>query len=237
MGRELETTITFDGVTRRNAAVHLDTRAVQISGRPRIEVRFAEIERVEVAGGRLRLSTPRGLLVIQAGEQAEAWAEKIRTPTPRAKKLGLKAGASVALFGLVDPLLAAEVESAGGHLVALQAGVDLVFFGVQTPDELLCLPALAQRLAPAGALWVVRTKGRSASVSEQAVRTAARSAGLVDVKVVAFSDTQSADKFVIPLAERPGGPKPRNGSPRAAKPTAAKPKAPKPRALKPRKGS
>jgi hypothetical protein len=224
MGRELETTITFDGVTRRNATVHLDTRALQVSGRPRIEVRFAEIERVEVAGGGLRLSTPRGLLVIQAGEQAQAWAEKIRTPAPRAKKLGLKAGASVALSGLADPLLAAEVESAGAQLVALKAGVDLVFFGVQTADELARLPALAQRLAPAGALWVVRTKGRGASVSEQAVRAAARGAGLVDVKVVAFSDTQSADKFVIPLAERPRGSAPRNKPPKAAKPKAARPK-------------
>src|SRR6185436_5871443 len=166
MGRELETTITFDGITRRNASVHLDTHALQVSGRPRIEVQFAEVERVQVDGGRLSLSTRRGLLVIVAGEQAEAWAEKIRNPPTRAKKLGLKAGARITIQGLDDPLLTREVQGAGAHVVPLQAGVDLVFFGVQAPDALARLPALASKLAPAGALWVVRSKGRGASVSE-----------------------------------------------------------------------
>src|SRR6185436_5328920 len=108
MGLELETTITFCGVTRRNAALHLDSRALQISGRPRIEVKFAEIEQVTIERGTLSLSTARGLLVIDAGEQAELWAEKIRTPPTRAKKLGLKAGLTVAIQGVADPLLAAE---------------------------------------------------------------------------------------------------------------------------------
>src|SRR3954465_8977381 len=102
MGRQLQTTVRFAGVTPRNATLHLDSQALQISGRPRIEVAFAEITRVEVAAGSLSLATPRGLLLIQAGEQAEAWAEKIRTPPTRAKKLGLRPGASVALLGLDD---------------------------------------------------------------------------------------------------------------------------------------
>jgi hypothetical protein len=34
------------------------------------------------------------------------------------------------------------------------------------------------------------------------VRIAAKAAGLVDVKVVAFSDKLTADKFVIPVAAR-----------------------------------
>ena len=202
MGRQLETTVSFADVTRRNAGVHLDSKALQVSGRPRIEVAFAEISRVEVDGGRLSLATPRGLLVIEAGDQAEAWAEKIRSPATRAKKLGLRPGSNVALSGLDDPALRAEVESAGARVVALKAGVDLVFFGVESPEALSRLPGLVQKLAPDGALWVVRTKGRGASVSEDAVRTAARGAGLVDVKVVSFSDTQSADKFVIPVAKR-----------------------------------
>ena len=40
-------------------------------------------------------------------------------------------------------------------------------------------------------------------VSESEVRTAGRAAGLIDVKVVRFSDTHTADKFVIPKEERP----------------------------------
>ena len=202
MGRQLETTVSVAGVTRRAVSVHLDSQALQISGRPRIAVAFGEISRVEVDGGSLTLATPRGLLVIQAGEQAEAWAAKIRTPPTRAKKLGLRAGARVTISGLEDPALNAELESAGARLVAAQADLDLIFFGVAEPKELTRLPALVQKLAPDGALWIVRSKGRAASVSEQAVRTAARAAGLVDVKVVSFSATRSADKFVIPVAER-----------------------------------
>jgi len=205
VGRQLETTVTLGGVTRRNARVHLDSRALQVSGRPRIEVAFAEISRVEVEGGCLSLATPQGLLRIEAGDQAETWAERIRTPPTRAKKLGLREGSSVAISGLDDPALAAEVLGAGARLVALKAGVDLLFFAADSPQALARLPQLARRLAPDGALWVVRSKGRGASVSEDAVRTAARSAGLVDVKVVAFSDTQSADKFVIPVSARTPG--------------------------------
>src|ERR1043165_8354357 len=110
MGRELETSIRFGDITRERVKVHLDTRALQVSGRPRIEVPFSEIERVQVDGDQLLLSTPRGLLAIRAGESAAAWAEKIRTPPTRAKKLGLRAGQRVSLSGLDDALLASEVE-------------------------------------------------------------------------------------------------------------------------------
>jgi hypothetical protein len=41
-----------------------------------------------------------------------------------------------------------------------------------------------------------------AEVSESAVRAAALAAGLVDVKVARVSATHTAEKFVIPKAER-----------------------------------
>jgi hypothetical protein len=44
-------------------------------------------------------------------------------------------------------------------------------------------------------------------VSEAASREAAIAAGLVDVKVVSFDDTRSAEKYVIPLASRAPKPK------------------------------
>jgi hypothetical protein len=202
MGRELETSVRFGDITREHAKVHLDSRALQVSGRPRIEVLFSEIERVQVDGGQLLLTTPRGVLAIRAGESAAAWAEKIQAPPSRAKKLGLRTGQRVALSGLEDAALAREIEASGAQLVSLAAGLDVLFFGVEAPAQLERLPALVKKLAPDGALWVVRTKGRAASVSEAAVRSAARGAGLTDVKVVAFSETQSADKFVLPLAQR-----------------------------------
>ena len=48
----------------------------------------------------------------------------------------------------------------------------------------------------------LRRKGAGAAVSEGDVRGAARAAGLTDVKVAAFSDERTADKFVVPVAAR-----------------------------------
>jgi Protein of unknown function (DUF3052) len=79
---------------------------------------------------------------------------------------------------------------------------DLVFLHASTPKDLSKLKTLRGKLASAGALWVLREKGKAALVTESEVRVAAKAAGLVDVKVVAFSDKLTADKFVIPLAQR-----------------------------------
>ena len=126
MGRELETRVTFAGVERQRAKVHLDSKAIQVSGRPRIEVTFAEVQRVEVLAGTLSLFTARGTLAIEAGAEAETWAQKILTPPSRAKKLGLRAGARVGISGIDDPSLASEVEAAGAMLGPLKAPLDLL---------------------------------------------------------------------------------------------------------------
>ena len=52
-----------------------------------------------------------------------------------------------------------------------------------------------------GALWIIRPKGVK-EITEAETMAAGKAAGLVDVKVVRFSDTHTAEKFVIPLASR-----------------------------------
>ena len=64
------------------------------------------------------------------------------------------------------------------------------------------LATLRHHLKPDGALWVLRPKG-SPDLSEMEVLEAGRAAGLVDTKVVAFSAALTAEKFVIPVAQRP----------------------------------
>jgi hypothetical protein len=56
-------------------------------------------------------------------------------------------------------------------------------------------------MAPDGAVWVSRPMG-SDRISENDVMAAGREAGLYDVKVVRFSDTHTAEKFVIPKKDR-----------------------------------
>ena len=61
---------------------------------------------------------------------------------------------------------------------------------------------LKEALQPAGALWVVRPRGNPA-ITETQVMAAGKAAGLVDVKVVRFSETHTAEKFVRRLSDRP----------------------------------
>lgn len=202
MGKELETRVTIDGVRRSGMRVHLGSSALEIGGRPRHSIDFASLRKLSVHDGELILETREAVVSIELGEQAAAWAAKIRNPPSRAQKLGLKPELRVALIGQVATELSGEISAVGARLVEPGAKADLVFLSVESSEDLLQLPRLVKRLGGAGALWVVRRKGRGASVSETDVRSAAHAAGLVDVKVAAFSATHSADKFVIPVAAR-----------------------------------
>ncbi len=53
----------------------------------------------------------------------------------------------------------------------------------------------------ATALWIVYPKGQKC-ITENDVLSAGRKAGMKDVKVVGFSPTHTALKFVIPLSQR-----------------------------------
>jgi hypothetical protein len=120
----------------------------------------------------------------------------------------------VALMNLDDPSFEEEVGSRGAAIErGRAAGLDAIFVGVQRASDLDRLARLAPRLKPNGALWLIRAKGKGAAVSESASMAAGRRAGLVDVKVVSFSDTHSAEKYVIPVAKR--APAARSSSPPA----------------------
>ena len=133
--------------------------------------------------------------------------ERVYT-TPLLDKLGIRPGARVALVGPVEAAragLRALLRDRAADLVEGEptAGTDVVLLAADTTDELAPLPRLAARIQPAGAIWVVSRKGRAATLRDVEVIAAARAAGLVDNKVVAFSDTHTALRLVIPVASRP----------------------------------
>jgi hypothetical protein len=78
---------------------------------------------------------------------------------------------------------------------------DLIFIYVDDRRALPRLTGLRRSLQPAGALWVLWPKGRK-EFREDDIRAFGPEAGLVDVRVVAFSDALSALKMVIPVAQR-----------------------------------
>jgi len=200
MGLESRCEVRWQGNTW-NAAVHLDSIALEVRGRPRLVLPLKQIRGVRPVAGELRLDTDDGTLTLLLGADAATWARKIQAPPSRLAKLGVSAELRVGMIGLDDAAFRAELDAVGAKQV-VRGKADAIFFGVETAIELARLVDLRERIAPDGAVWVLRVKGKAATVKESEVREAARAAGLVDVKVVAFSETHTADKLVIPAANR-----------------------------------
>jgi hypothetical protein len=120
----------------------------------------------------------------------------------RAEKLGVKPGHTALLVGIADAHFITELQEHGVR-ISRTGTPDLIFCAVDSRAALQALAELARRMKRDGALWTIRPKG-SPYVSEGDVMKAGKAAGLVDVKVVRFSDTHTAEKFVIPKKLRTG---------------------------------
>jgi len=135
---------------------------------------------------------------------AKANGSEIRYARPLLDKLGVKAGARVALVGLREEDLPESPRSRTDDLSLgrAKAGSDLVLAGFESRDEIGRLAALRERIKPDGAIWAIWPKGRR-ELREDDFRAAGPSLGLVDVKVVSVSERLSGLKLVIPVALRP----------------------------------
>jgi hypothetical protein len=206
MGAELKCRARVDGKKAEGRAL-LETSEVIFRGDGvRARLPFAALKTVVAADGVLTLAgKDGGELVLELGPAAATWAEKIRHPKSRLDKLGVKPGMKVSVIAVDDPDLRAELAARGADASFApkpRAGSALIFFGATRTAELARLATLRASLDPAGGIWVIRPKGVT-SITEKDVLAAAPKAGLVDVKVVAFSPTHTAEKLVIPVARRP----------------------------------
>jgi hypothetical protein len=129
--------------------------------------------------------------------------------SPLLDKLGVRPGARVAIVGDVDPdgSFRAQLADRTSDVTTgpPAADTDLVFLAADSTAELAGLADLRRRIKPAGGIWVVSRKGKAATLRDAEVMAAGRAAGLVDNKVVAFSDTHTSLRLVIPVADRPRG--------------------------------
>jgi hypothetical protein len=206
MGLESACRATLDGETSSGKAL-LEASEIVFRGDFRARVPLNELRSVSVAGKTLTLKWRGGALALELGAAAAArWAEKIKNPPSRLDKLGVKADTRVALVGTFtfDATFTDELAARGAAIVAAKskAPVDVLFYAPTTRADLARVGTLSKRLDPAGALWILRPKGRDTAVTEADTRNAGLAAGLVDVKVAAFSATHTGEKFVIPLAHR-----------------------------------
>jgi hypothetical protein len=182
----------------------LETSILQFRGGDlKLSIPFAQMSKVVARSGTLSVTFPGGVASFDLGEAAEKWADKIQHPPSRLQKIGVKAGWRVSAIGVSDISFLKEIEEAAGEVSVgrVLKSSDAIFFGVSKEAELARLEKLKGSLKPNGALWIIRPKGQPA-ISERATMAAGKAAGLVDVKVVGFSPTHTAEKFVIPVAKR-----------------------------------
>lgn len=127
---------------------------------------------------------------------------------PAWQKLGLKPGCRFAVVDGPDdyeltigglPPDVRRVDGAKGDLDVVHV------FATERARLARLLPALRERIAPAGAIWVSWPK-KSAKIpgdlTENVVRELAIAANLVDVKVCAISEVWSGLKLVIRVKDR-----------------------------------
>lgn len=202
MGAEAKCTLTFGKTTTEGKAL-LETDALIFRGGDvRLAIPYKQMSAVDARGGTLEVTFPRGVAAFAIGDTAPKWAAKIRNPPSRLDKLGVKPSHSVLLLGIDDPDFTREVASRAARTSSTATGdADLIFYAASSRAALDRLVALQKHLKQDGAIWVIRPKGASA-ITEADVMKAGKLAGLVDVKVARFSDTHTAEKFVIPVAKR-----------------------------------
>lgn len=202
MGKIVETRLRFEGKTYVGQAM-LETTELLFRGEKRLLIPLKDIKSVKTDDDDLVVRFSGGQAVFELGAaEAAKWVHKITNPKSVVEKLGLKPGQKVSVLQVDDPSFLADLEAAGASAsTRVKKGSDAIFYGANQRADLDRIPTLKESLDSAGALWVIRPKGVK-DITESDVMAAGKAAGLVDVKVVRFSDTHTAEKFVIPLAQR-----------------------------------
>jgi len=202
MGYDAACTIRIDGETGRGTA-WLEHKDLLFRGPFRVAIPLADIASATAKDGCLRVRFGKRVAELEIGAAAEKWANRITNPPSRLDKLGVKPSMIVMLIGIRDADFEKELRARGATVVKRTAASPpaLIFFAVERRESLDRLESLAAMIQRDGAVWVLRPKGKS-GIAESDTMAAGKRAGLVDVKVVSFSDALSAEKYVIPVAKR-----------------------------------
>jgi hypothetical protein len=202
VGNEVKCTVRFGKQTSAGKAL-LETSEVLFRGGFRLKIPFTTIKSAKAVDGELHLQTSDGLAVFEIGPAAEKWREKILHPKTRIEKIGVKPGEKISLLGSIETDFLAELKPLAGSVTKgiVAADSDTVFLAADSQKELSGVTKIAKSLKGATALWIVYPKGQK-TITENDVIAAGRKTGLTDVKVVGFSATHTALKFVLPLTMR-----------------------------------
>jgi hypothetical protein len=204
MGSELNCKVRF-GKQEGEGKALLETSELLFRGDFRLKIPFSTIKSVKATDGELCVQIAEGIAVFYLGAAAEKWRDKIRHPKSRLEKLGVKTGAKVSLLGEFhfDEEFVRELSALTKNLSTGRPTADCewIFLAADSKVDLSSLSKIAKSMRGAAALWIVYPKGHQ-EITENDVIAAGRKTGLKDVKVVGFSPTHTALKFVIPVSQR-----------------------------------
>ena len=202
MGNEV-TGAVREGKERHEGKILLETSALLFRGpHYRLKIAFVEMRAVQAANGELRIDTKNGALAFEVGTVAQKWREKILHPKTRVQKLGVKDGTPVRLLGDFDADFMKELKSSKANVGGVSPSeAQNIFLAIDGKSSLATIAKHARSMKGAEVLWLVYPKGKK-EVTENDVLSAGRKSGLKDVKVVGFSPTHTALKFVIPIGKR-----------------------------------
>ena len=191
------------GRDRFEGKVRLDGDYIDFAGQTKFRFRLAEIRRPRRESDAIRFDFHGTDVAIRMDEKTSArWIESIMNPESLADKLGVKDGQAVRVMNLDDIELMGSLREKSVKMVsAPPARCDMVMLGVERAAELRQIGDLSETLRPGGAIWVVLPKSVR-TVTKANVVTAAREAGLNNVKAIDYSETQAAYKITRPNGMR-----------------------------------
>jgi len=203
MGQIIQTKAQF-GNNNSQGEVHLETDSILFRGDFRLKIKFKDITSVKAIDGKLEISFPEGNAMFHLGEKAENWADKIKNPKSVIDKLGVKSSSRVAILGVQDKKFLNDLSKRTKLIIqgVILKDLDFIFYSAENLKDLKKVSSLKKCLKKDGAIWVVSRKGKDANIKEIDVMGTSKKAGLVDIKVVSFSDTHTALKLVIPKDQR-----------------------------------
>jgi hypothetical protein len=202
VGAEAQCVARHDGKAARGKA-SLETDALIFRGDFRLKIGFSDIKKIDADAGTLTIWFAGDKAQFDLGPAAAKWAEKIRHPKSLLDKLGVRAEHRVVALNIHDAEFMDDLRArATGVSTRRRSNADVVIYEAATLNALERLSSLYGDIKPDGMIWTVTPKGKT-GIKDTDVMAAGKHAGLVDVKVAAFSSTHTATKFVIPKAQRP----------------------------------
>lgn len=203
MGNEAKCSVVSGGKRVAGKALLETAELVFRSEALKLKIPFVQMESVKAVDGELRVQSPNGTFTFELGSYAEKWAQKILHPKSRLEKLGIESGMKVTVIGSLGQEFEDELLTATPNVLrgTIAKDTGCIFLGVSRAKELERAKNIAKVMRGAVPLWIVYPKGRK-DITENEVLRIGRATGLKDVKVVGFSATQTALKFVIPVEKR-----------------------------------